>query len=304
MPIAIPTRAGSSPPGYLVASSANTGSTRNRPSMRAAKIVAREALARRSVGVIREEMAEAGGDFIGQRFGSGRQWPAKTRLSCMPGNGCPRCRCGGSARPRAGSASPATGRLLVLQLRNTGSEPGTAGVHDQQDRVVAGIRRCLSEEPGDPEVAARIERYQVRIAGSHPGAEQPGAHALSARCADIVGARKQQAAAVHPDAAVGAYVDAQAGDHPWRAARIDAKHCVRNAPPAAVASRCRPRIEPEDPPRWRRAAPAWPQTAGMLKGSCSLDLLFWTGLKHRLMAPFGKKESAQACLHLVVGDKG
>src|SRR5574343_1717800 len=58
MPMANPNRAGSSPPGYFRASSANTGSTRNRPSMRRAKIEASEALARRSVGV----MAEAAGD--------------------------------------------------------------------------------------------------------------------------------------------------------------------------------------------------------------------------------------------------
>src|SRR4051812_48314342 len=66
MPIAIPTRAGSSPPGYLAASSANTGSTRNRPSMRAAKIVAREPLARRSVAVMRADLAEPGEEVIGQ----------------------------------------------------------------------------------------------------------------------------------------------------------------------------------------------------------------------------------------------
>jgi hypothetical protein len=50
--MAKPSIAGSSPPGYLRASSANTGNTKNRPSMRKAKIDAKEALARRSVAVM------------------------------------------------------------------------------------------------------------------------------------------------------------------------------------------------------------------------------------------------------------
>ena len=47
-----PIRAGSSPPGNLLASSANTGKIRNRPNMRRAKMKASEKLARRSSGVI------------------------------------------------------------------------------------------------------------------------------------------------------------------------------------------------------------------------------------------------------------
>src|SRR5659263_341518 len=47
-----PIRAGSSPPGYLAASIANTGKIRNSPSMRRAKIEASEKLARSSSGVI------------------------------------------------------------------------------------------------------------------------------------------------------------------------------------------------------------------------------------------------------------
>jgi hypothetical protein len=50
--MAKPTRAASSPPGYLWASSANTGSTRNKPNMRNAKINANAALERRSNGVM------------------------------------------------------------------------------------------------------------------------------------------------------------------------------------------------------------------------------------------------------------
>src|SRR5574341_851089 len=62
MPMARPTSAGSSPPGYLRASSANTGSTRNRPSMRSAKISARLMLERRSSGVL----AVAGVERVGE----------------------------------------------------------------------------------------------------------------------------------------------------------------------------------------------------------------------------------------------
>src|SRR4051812_40454337 len=54
MPIAKPTRLASSPPGYRRASRANTGRTRNRPSIRAANTTASEPLARRSSRV-REE---------------------------------------------------------------------------------------------------------------------------------------------------------------------------------------------------------------------------------------------------------
>ncbi|MPN24912.1 hypothetical protein SDC9_172317 [bioreactor metagenome] len=54
--MAMPTMAVSSPPGYLRASSANTGSTRNSPSMRSAKISARLMLERRSSGVILVEL--------------------------------------------------------------------------------------------------------------------------------------------------------------------------------------------------------------------------------------------------------
>ena len=52
MPMAKPINTGSSPPGYLRASKANTGSTKNKPSMRKAKIDAKVPLARRSVGVM------------------------------------------------------------------------------------------------------------------------------------------------------------------------------------------------------------------------------------------------------------
>ena len=54
-PMARPIMAGSSPPGYLRASSMKTGSTRNRPSMRSAKISARAPLERRSWEVMVEE---------------------------------------------------------------------------------------------------------------------------------------------------------------------------------------------------------------------------------------------------------
>ena len=54
MPMAKPTHAASSPPGYLRASNTNTGNTRNKPSMRKAKIEAKEALARRSIGSMTE----------------------------------------------------------------------------------------------------------------------------------------------------------------------------------------------------------------------------------------------------------
>ena len=62
-PMARPTMAASSPPGYLLASRANTGSTKNSPSMRSAKISARLPLARSSCEVIlllvaASEMAE------------------------------------------------------------------------------------------------------------------------------------------------------------------------------------------------------------------------------------------------------
>ena len=50
--MARPIMAGSSPPGYLRASSMKTGSTRNRPSMRSAKISASAPLERRSSGVM------------------------------------------------------------------------------------------------------------------------------------------------------------------------------------------------------------------------------------------------------------
>ena len=65
MPIAKPTRAGSSPPGYLRASSENTGNTRNRPSMRKAKINASELLARRSCGVMVVELGATPAAGIG-----------------------------------------------------------------------------------------------------------------------------------------------------------------------------------------------------------------------------------------------
>jgi hypothetical protein len=51
---------GSSPPGYLRASRAKTGNTKNKPSMRNAKMLANEALARRSKGVMSKESAEDG----------------------------------------------------------------------------------------------------------------------------------------------------------------------------------------------------------------------------------------------------
>ena len=51
-PIASPTMAASLPPGYLLASRANTGSTKNSPSMRSAKINAKLPLARNSCEVI------------------------------------------------------------------------------------------------------------------------------------------------------------------------------------------------------------------------------------------------------------
>lgn len=51
-PMDSPTRAGSSPPRYLPASSAHTGNTRNTPSMLNAKIIASDALERRSCGVM------------------------------------------------------------------------------------------------------------------------------------------------------------------------------------------------------------------------------------------------------------
>jgi len=59
MPIANPSSAGSSPPGYLRASSANTGSTRNKPNMRKAKMEASEALARSPTAHREAETAKA-----------------------------------------------------------------------------------------------------------------------------------------------------------------------------------------------------------------------------------------------------
>ncbi|MNJ73018.1 hypothetical protein D3C77_697500 [compost metagenome] len=51
MPSARPTRAGSSPPGMPAAATANTGSNRNSPNIRAANRPANATLARRSEGV-------------------------------------------------------------------------------------------------------------------------------------------------------------------------------------------------------------------------------------------------------------
>src|SRR4029453_12946416 len=86
MPMARPPRAGSVPPGYLAASSANTGRTRNRPSMRAAKTAAREPLARRSTGVMLEETGETEAVFT-RLEGAGTRppgGPANQGLSGIP----------------------------------------------------------------------------------------------------------------------------------------------------------------------------------------------------------------------------
>ena len=80
-PMARPIMAGSSPPGYLRASSANTGSTRNRPSMRSAKISARLALERRSCEVMRPDAAEEG-LAPGRR---GRVWGIEHGVHCCGG---------------------------------------------------------------------------------------------------------------------------------------------------------------------------------------------------------------------------
>src|SRR4051812_40350154 len=72
MPMARPICAGSCPPGYLAASSANTGRTRNRPSMRAAKTAAKEPLARRSSGVIVAEIGEKEAVFTRQELAGPR----------------------------------------------------------------------------------------------------------------------------------------------------------------------------------------------------------------------------------------
>jgi hypothetical protein len=66
MPMARPTRAASSPPGRREASSANTGNTRNSPSMRNAKMAASEALARRSAPVMRVAASSAGAGESGE----------------------------------------------------------------------------------------------------------------------------------------------------------------------------------------------------------------------------------------------
>ena len=71
--MARPTRAGLSPPGYLAASRANTGSTTNRPSMRRAKIEASEALARRSVPVMAVDGEEVAVEAADTGTGNGRQ---------------------------------------------------------------------------------------------------------------------------------------------------------------------------------------------------------------------------------------
>src|SRR5262245_11685328 len=86
MPMARPTRAGSVPPGYRAASSANTGRTRNRPSMRAAKTAAREPLARRSSGVMTLETGETEAVFTKQEVaGTGPSGgPANQGLSGIP----------------------------------------------------------------------------------------------------------------------------------------------------------------------------------------------------------------------------
>src|SRR5690606_4331268 len=72
--MAKPTRAGSSPPGRRAASRANTGRTMNSPSMRKANTSAKEALARRSAGVMRAASgggASAVAAGVGLREGTG-----------------------------------------------------------------------------------------------------------------------------------------------------------------------------------------------------------------------------------------
>ena len=72
--MAKPTRVASSPPGRRAASRAKTGNTKNKPSMRKAKMAANEALARRSVPVMRKSWGSVGSvDADKGRAGQQRQ---------------------------------------------------------------------------------------------------------------------------------------------------------------------------------------------------------------------------------------
>ena len=102
-PMAKPTRAGSSPPGRRAASSANTGSTMNRPSMRRANTSASAALARRSSPVMRlasgagapletggaevEDTMEKHADAIPGGVGDGRYCAPKAHPTLAVGRG-------------------------------------------------------------------------------------------------------------------------------------------------------------------------------------------------------------------------
>ena len=178
MPMAMPTRAGSSPPGNLRASSANTGSTRNRPSMRAAKIMASEPLARRSRAVMRPEAWGMGEAFTERaRQGAGGE-PATNPAFCgiramAPPDACRRLALAQAQAlsaaaltpevsrraPSAASTSTVSPNSWVRYPARSSSAAGAAqhGIAGEgaQQLVVAGARLVRAADDGIDHAQAR-----------------------------------------------------------------------------------------------------------------------------------------------------
>src|SRR4029077_5226629 len=119
----------------------------------------------------------------------------------------------------------------VLELLETGGEPGPiARAPDEQYRTRAAVRG-RRQDAVDPEVAVRLEgdTHRIRVAlhkGSRDFTNQRGEDAGVGFRPDGVAPREQQAAPIDSDASIRFHLRAKIRDDPDLSRRVDAADYV------------------------------------------------------------------------------
>src|SRR5947209_13025258 len=114
----------------------------------------------------------------------------------------------------------------VLELQNSGGEPGACRVANEKNRAGTHRRRRRTERIVDPEISVRLERDTGRwraelCEGRRRRANQRGEHALVGVEPDVVAAAEKQPPPADLDAPIGLDVRVESRDDPDLARRVD-----------------------------------------------------------------------------------
>src|SRR5436309_9432832 len=113
----------------------------------------------------------------------------------------------------------------VLELQNSGGEPGACRVANEKNRAGTHRRRRRTQRIVDPEISVRLERDTGRWRaelreGRRRRANQRGEHALVGVEPDVVAAAEKQSSSADRDPPIGLHVGLEPRDDPNLTRRV------------------------------------------------------------------------------------